>query len=221
VVTLIAFPGILRDLLVIALKDEGFTLGSVVDSLSDVKKIENDECLVVYVESFDMHSVHEFRSFRSRHPEVPIEVISAAPIEPGIARQMGQFVNAIIPADRPLDTVIRSLSIVSEGYSIVDRRFSAAKVPLSTPSSHGRSDQSHDLEAADLSKRELSVLKKIGSGQSNKEIARDLEISDFTVKAHVRSILIKTGTKNRTQAAIWATAHLAPDSLKESDPSLS
>ncbi|WP_158811703.1 response regulator transcription factor [Beijerinckia sp. L45] len=55
-----------------------------------------------------------------------------------------------------------------------------------------------------LSSRELQVLDAITKGQSNKHIARRLDISDATVKAHIRVILRKIGAENRTQAAVWA-----------------
>ncbi|MCW5730078.1 MAG: response regulator transcription factor [Alphaproteobacteria bacterium] len=53
--------------------------------------------------------------------------------------------------------------------------------------------------------RELMVLQRITEGRSNKEIARTLNISESTVKIHVRSICQKSMVKNRTQAAMLAS----------------
>lgn len=58
----------------------------------------------------------------------------------------------------------------------------------------------------DFSEREQDILRCLAAGSSNKCIARNLSITESTVKAHVRSILRKLGAENRTQAAIWATA---------------
>ncbi len=55
-----------------------------------------------------------------------------------------------------------------------------------------------------LSNRELEVLRELAEGQSNKEIARLLGISESTVKNHVNSILAKLRVKNRTEAALKA-----------------
>nr|WP_281435966.1 response regulator transcription factor [Oricola nitratireducens] len=55
-----------------------------------------------------------------------------------------------------------------------------------------------------LSRRELEVVRRLAGGMSNKLIARELEISEATVKVHLKSILKKLGVTNRTQAAIWA-----------------
>ena len=59
----------------------------------------------------------------------------------------------------------------------------------------------------ELTAREVEVLRLIGLGGSNKDIARDLFISEHTVANHVRSILMKTGSSNRTAAAHHARRH--------------
>jgi len=62
-----------------------------------------------------------------------------------------------------------------------------------------------------LSPRELEVLKAIGRGLSNKEIAGRLAISEETVKSHVSNLLAKLQLLDRTQAAIFALReHLVP-----------
>jgi DNA-binding NarL/FixJ family response regulator len=55
-----------------------------------------------------------------------------------------------------------------------------------------------------LTARENEVLTLIAGGRSNREIARDLELSEKTVKTHVSSILVKLGLADRTQAALYA-----------------
>ncbi|MBR3193394.1 response regulator transcription factor [Bosea sp. (in: a-proteobacteria)] len=55
-----------------------------------------------------------------------------------------------------------------------------------------------------LSAREVSILEGLMLGESNKVIARKLEIAEATVKVHVKAILRKVRVRNRTQAAMWA-----------------
>ena len=55
-----------------------------------------------------------------------------------------------------------------------------------------------------LTPRELEILQHLADGQSNKEIARDLGITDGTVKLHVRSILRKLEVRSRVEAAVIA-----------------
>jgi DNA-binding NarL/FixJ family response regulator len=59
----------------------------------------------------------------------------------------------------------------------------------------------------DLSQREVEVLRLLAAGRSNRDIADDLYISLNTVATHVRNILTKTGTANRTEAAAYAMRH--------------
>jgi DNA-binding NarL/FixJ family response regulator len=55
-----------------------------------------------------------------------------------------------------------------------------------------------------LSERETEVLRLIAQGRANKEIARELQIGEQTVKTHVSSVLGKLGVQSRTQAALHA-----------------
>jgi DNA-binding NarL/FixJ family response regulator len=55
-----------------------------------------------------------------------------------------------------------------------------------------------------LTDREVEVLRKVGSGNSNKQIAAQLSISEGTVKAHMKSILPKLGARDRTHAVMIA-----------------
>ncbi|MFC3174623.1 LuxR C-terminal-related transcriptional regulator [Novosphingobium bradum] len=61
-----------------------------------------------------------------------------------------------------------------------------------------------------LSARELQTLRCLSRGDPNKVIARELDISEATVKVHVKAILRKLGLHNRTQAAAW-TLHAGID----------
>ena len=57
---------------------------------------------------------------------------------------------------------------------------------------------------AELTRREADVLRGICEGKSNKEIARDLDLQEVTVKLHVKTLSRKLGAKNRTHAAMIA-----------------
>jgi len=58
-----------------------------------------------------------------------------------------------------------------------------------------------------LSPREREILAYLARGASNKEIARDLDVSESTVKIHVQHILRKLELTSRVQAAVWAVEH--------------
>jgi len=56
----------------------------------------------------------------------------------------------------------------------------------------------------ELSKREREVLRLLSEGKSNKEIARDLDLTEASIKQHVKTVFRHLGVANRTQAAILA-----------------
>lgn len=64
-------------------------------------------------------------------------------------------------------------------------------------------EQTHPL-ADKLSAREMQVLKGLAHGQSNKEIARDLDLQEVTIKLHVKTLCRKLDARNRTHAAMIA-----------------
>lgn len=60
------------------------------------------------------------------------------------------------------------------------------------------------LVAAQLTPREMDVLRRLCQGMANKEIARDLDLQEVTVKLHVKTLYRKIGARNRTHAAMLA-----------------
>ena len=78
----------------------------------------------------------------------------------------------------------------------------AGRVLLDQRRRQGRAD--------DLTKREEEVLRLVGEGLANKQIARRLGIGERTVKAHLTSVFQRLGVSDRVQAALWAREHL-PD----------
>lgn len=65
--------------------------------------------------------------------------------------------------------------------------------------------------AHDLTDRELEVLRLIATGATNREIARQLIVSEGTVKNHVSNILSRLGLRDRIQAAVYAYEHRLTD----------
>ena len=61
--------------------------------------------------------------------------------------------------------------------------------------------------AANLTERELDVIRLVAQGRSNREIAEAFVISEKTVKTHVGHLLAKLGLTDRTQLAVFALKH--------------
>lgn len=108
------------------------------------------------------------------------------------------------------DAFIKSLELVMMGQTI----FPHSLLPFMPPSSATTTDGVGDVPATagtgadgatpQLSARERSILDFLIKGYPNKSIARKINISEATVKVHVKAILRKIRVQNRTQAAIWA-----------------
>ncbi len=97
------------------------------------------------------------------------------------------------------------LAVLREWVEIA-RRFKAGSQEVARPSAAGD---------AGLSGRELQVLALLAEGQSNKLIARALELSPHTVKRHVARILDRLDLASRLQAADWYRTHLGKGSAPE------
>lgn len=68
-------------------------------------------------------------------------------------------------------------------------------------------DPARKQRAADLTSRETEILKMIAAGSSNKCIARSLDITEATVKVHVKNLLKKLNFRSRVEAAVWAVSN--------------
>ena len=67
-------------------------------------------------------------------------------------------------------------------------------------------------DSATLTKREHEILDGLAHGLSNKLIARSLDITDATVKVHVKNLLKKLGFRSRLEAAVWAVSRAGKQS---------
>lgn len=125
-------------------------------------------------------------------------------------------VDAVLSQDISSDVLQRSLDLVMLGQQLFPPPPSCSAVealpghqaeliPFPVPGGHGLLPSNRKQECrVVLSQREGQVLRCLVDGASNKEIARELEITETTVKAHVKGLLRKIRASNRTQAAIWA-----------------
>lgn len=86
----------------------------------------------------------------------------------------------------------------------VSEQAPAAKPSQPAPSSAQRPSPSRNRNSPKLSGREVQILDGLVKGHANKIIARSCEITEATVKVHMKSILRKIQVANRTQAALWA-----------------
>jgi DNA-binding NarL/FixJ family response regulator len=99
--------------------------------------------------------------------------------------------------DAPPDELMRGIRAAARGEAPLDPRAATAVL-----TSRNRSRPEDEL-----SERQLAVLTLVAEGKQNKHIARELEISEKTVKAHLTAVFQILGVTDRTQAALWAQRH--------------
>ncbi|HTG95211.1 MAG TPA: response regulator transcription factor [Pyrinomonadaceae bacterium] len=109
------------------------------------------------------------------------------------------------------EDIYRSLQAGAKGYLLKDMFFEELETAIRSVHAGSRripaviaERLAERMSGSALTDRELEVLELIVKGQSNKEIAKSLTISEATVKSHINSLLSKLGVTDRTQAATTA-----------------
>ncbi len=130
--------------------------------------------------------------FRNLSPGTPIIVLSASEDAGSIRRALAAGANGYVPKSARPQTLLSAMRLVLSGETYIPPLLVDATAPSGTDHGSG------------LTPRQLDVLRLLGTGQSNKEIALVLDLSEKTVKAHVTAIFKALDVINRTQAATAA-----------------
>ena len=134
---------------------------------------------------------------RALHPQLPVVVVSARE-EPRIMRRaLDHGAVGFIPKSADSATIGHALTTVLDGEHWLPE--AAADEPPTDPT-----EREIGLRLRELTPQQFRVLQMLGSGQLNKQIAWDMNVSEATIKAHVTAILRKLGATNRTQAVLMA-----------------
>ncbi len=168
---------------------------------------ENGDIGVVVI-SLDTRSEKDMRQLERVHrqtPDIPIAVIADLLDVDSVLAVMQRGAKAFIPTTVDSRIMIEALRLVAAGGIYVPDLM----VEVMTSHSAGRIavDRARGrlgLMLTELSPRQRQVLKLIGRGKPNKLIAHELEISENTVKAHLRQIMKRLHVTNRTEAALMA-----------------
>jgi DNA-binding NarL/FixJ family response regulator len=145
------------------------------------------------------------KQVRASAPLTPVIVVSATDDPHTMSQVVLAGAAGYVPKSAPRQVLIDALRAIMGGGSYLP---AAAVVALRRAQASAESDASHPPKD-ELTSRQKRVLKLLAAGLSNKRIARELAISEITVKAHVSLILRKLGVANRVQAAIEARRRLA------------
>jgi DNA-binding NarL/FixJ family response regulator len=104
--------------------------------------------------------------------------------------------------DVPAEQLVEGIRVIAEGDALLAP--SVTKRLIHEFSRGAVAQQHAPRELDELTPRELEVFKLIARGMSNAEIARELVVSETTVKTHVARVLMKLGVRDRVQAVVLA-----------------
>ena len=106
----------------------------------------------------------------------------------------------VVPSDAPSEELGAAVAAVAQGLTVLPKAL--AERLLDEPAAAAVEELSEPLTA-----RESQVLGLLGGGLSNKMIARELHISEHTVKFHISSLYSKLGVSNRAEAVSQGARH--------------
>jgi two-component system, NarL family, nitrate/nitrite response regulator NarL len=159
------------------------------------------------------------KALRSRFPSGTIAVIAETHVQVNLQQMLTEAPDCYVASLSSRDVLLKLLEV-----ALLDQQVIVLARPRSSSSGAGESNlrqtssvhqsYNHDEQYPSarpnndphLSQREREILARLAGGNSNKQIARLCNITESTVKVHLKAILRKITVHNRTQAAIWAIA---------------
>jgi DNA-binding NarL/FixJ family response regulator len=141
----------------------------------------------------EMDGVEAIEEIKAEHPETHVLVLTTYDSDADILRSIEAGATGYLLKDAPREELFRAIRAAARGEpvlapSVTAKLMSRAKAP----------------KGATLSKREIEVLALVARGASNKQLARNLHLSEATVKSHLIHIYGKLGVADRTAAVTTA-----------------
>jgi len=122
----------------------------------------------------------------SRRPKPRIIVMTTYETEDDVRRALQAGAKSYLVKGALPEQILETVRRVAAGEALVPSKIASVLT--------------ESLARPELSPRELQVLRELAAGNSNKEIGQMLQITEHTVKAHLKSILVKLGATGRTEA---------------------
>jgi len=150
----------------------------------------------------EMTGIQVLRTLRDSGASMPIVMLTTSRDESDVVQSLQGGANGYLLKDMEPDDLITALDNIVKGNTVVAPELTmvlARAVQGEPPPVNGQ-----QKNLADLTPREREILCLLAEGQSNKVIARNLGITDGTVKLHVKAILRKLEVHSRVEAAVIA-----------------
>lgn len=170
--------------------------GDVIATIDD----EQIDVVLLDVRMPQQDGLATLEKIRAAKPDLPVVMISAHDNPTYIARAVALGANDYLLKSDGQSRMTQALTDATEGNSLPEE----SNLRRIRQLMHRNAPTANVRDQLNLTPREIQVLRHIGLGLSNKEIASSLGISVETVKEHVQNILRKVGANDRTDAAVRA-----------------
>ena len=163
----------------------------------------NPDVVLLDLRMPDLGGLSVLRHMVEQGLETPVVMLTTSADEGDLSESLRNGARGYLLKDMEPDELVLALQEIVAGKIVVAPALTSVLADLVR---HGeRRERKDDLAPfSSLTPREHEILCHLSEGQSNKVIARHLDISDGTVKLHVKAILRKLGVHSRVEAAVMA-----------------
>ena len=159
-----------------------------------------------------MDGVEGTRLFKERWPEVKVIVLTTFDDDEYVFGALKNGASGYLLKGSSISELSEAIQVAHGGGAMINPAVATKVIHQFSNMAKGSSRLQVDEEAArDISRSEWQIIRTVGSGMSNKEIAKELCLSEGTVRNSISNILFKLGLRDRTQLAIWAVQTGAVD----------
>jgi DNA-binding NarL/FixJ family response regulator len=145
------------------------------------------------------------RAMKAAAPSTKIIILTISDEEADLFEAIRAGASGYLLKDIPLDEVADTVRAVHGGQSLINPSMAAKLLTeFATLAKRDNDERAEELPAPRLTEREMQVLKLVARGMNNRDIAKELFISENTVKNHVRNILEKLQIHSRMEAVMVA-----------------
>lgn len=139
---------------------------------------------------------------RARYPDLPLVVLSASENATHIRKCLELGVTGFVTKSAPKESLFEAILKAIDGEQYVPKYLIESMPEVAKVIDEVDSGVNIEIISELITERQMDILRCISRGCSNKHIARELDLSENTVKVHVSAMLRALGLANRTQAGI-------------------
>jgi len=181
-------------------------VASGVEGLEIAPKL-NPDVVLLDMRMPDMSGIEILRKVRDSGLEMPAVMLTTSDDEQDLIDSLRNGAQGYLLKDMEPDELVSALRNIVAGKTVIAPDLAGVLAKVVQQGDNGNEDEASKDEIkpfSELTPREQEILCLLAEGQSNKMIARNLGITDGTVKLHVKAVLRKLSVHSRVEAAVIA-----------------